>query len=68
MRRSAAAPDIRSRGAGPAEAPTLRLWGDRVEEIRPKVRDALLEGMADFERADGVYATSSTWAVSAVAP
>ena len=52
---------------GPA-GEVLRLWGDRVEEIRPKVRAALLEGMADFERSDGVYAMSSTWAVSALAP
>jgi SAM-dependent methyltransferase len=52
---------------GPA-GEVLRLWGDRVEEIRPKVREALLEGMADFARDDGVFANSSTWAVSAVAP
>jgi SAM-dependent methyltransferase len=52
---------------GPA-GEVLRLWGDRVEEIRPKVRAALLEGMADFARDDGVYATSSTWTVSATAP
>ena len=52
---------------GPA-GEVLRLWGDRVDEIRPKVREALLEGMADFARSDGVYAMSSTWAVSAVAP
>ncbi len=52
---------------GPA-GEVLRLWGDRVEEIRPKVRAALLEGMADMARDDGVYADSSTWAVRAVAP
>lgn len=52
---------------GPA-GEVLRLWGDRVEEIRPKVRAALLEGMADFQREDGIYATSSTWTVSAIAP
>ena len=52
---------------GPA-GEVLRLWGDRVDEIRPKVRAALLEGMADMARADGVYADSSTWAVRAVAP
>ena len=49
-------------------AEVLRLWGDRVDEIRPKVREALLEGMADMAREDGVYADSSTWAVRAVAP
>jgi SAM-dependent methyltransferase len=52
---------------GPA-GEVLRLWGDRVEEIRPKVRAALLDGMADMAREDGVYADSSTWAVRAVAP
>ena len=52
---------------GPA-GEVLRLWGDRVDEIRPKVRAALLDGMADMVRADGVYAGSSTWAVRAVAP
>ena len=52
---------------GPA-GEVLRLWGDRVDEIRPKVRAALLDGMADMVRADGVYADSSTWAVRAVAP
>ena len=52
---------------GPA-GEILRLWGDRVDEIRPKVRAALLDGMADMARDDGVYADSSTWAVRAVAP
>jgi ubiquinone/menaquinone biosynthesis C-methylase UbiE len=52
---------------GPA-GEVLRLWGDRVEEVRPKVRAALLEGMADMVEADGVYADSSTWAVRATAP
>ena len=52
---------------GPA-GEVLRLWGDRVDEIRPRVHAALLEGMADMARADGVYADSSTWAVRAVAP
>ena len=52
---------------GPA-GEVLRLWGDRVEEIRPKVRAALLEGMADMAEDEGVYADSSTWAVRAVVP
>ena len=52
---------------GPA-GEVLRLWGDRVEEIRPKVEAALLEGMADMATDDGVYADSSTWGVSAIAP
>ena len=52
---------------GPA-GEVLRLWGDRVDEIRPKIEAALLEGMADMARDDGVYAGSSTWAVRATAP
>jgi SAM-dependent methyltransferase len=52
---------------GPA-GEVLRLWGDRVDEIRPKVRAALLEGMADMVRGDAVYAASSTWSVRALAP
>jgi SAM-dependent methyltransferase len=52
---------------GPA-GEVLRLWGDRVEEVRPRVRAALLDGMADMARDDGVYADSSTWAVRATAP
>ena len=52
---------------GPA-GEVLRLWGDRVEEIRPRVRAALLEGMADLARDDAVYAGSSTWSVRALAP
>jgi hypothetical protein len=52
---------------GPA-GEVLRLWGDRAAEIRPKVRAALLEGMADLVRDDAVYADSSTWSVRALAP
>jgi SAM-dependent methyltransferase len=52
---------------GPA-GEVLRLWGDRVDEVRPKVRAALLDGMADMVRDDGVYADSSTWAVRGAAP
>jgi SAM-dependent methyltransferase len=52
---------------GPA-GEVLRLWGDRVDEIRPQVEAALLEGMADFVTDDGVIAGSSTWGVSAIAP
>lgn len=52
---------------GPA-GEVLRLWGDRVDEIRPKVEAALLEGMADFVTEGGAIAASSTWTVSGVAP
>jgi hypothetical protein len=52
---------------GPA-GEVLRLWGDRADEIRPRVRAALLEGLADMVRDDAVYARSSSWSVRAVAP
>jgi SAM-dependent methyltransferase len=52
---------------GPA-GEVLRLWGDRAAEIRPQVRAALLEGMADMVHDGAVYADSSTWAARAVAP
>jgi len=52
---------------GPA-GEVLRLWGDRADEIRPTVRAALLEGMADMVREDAVYAGSSTWSIRAIAP
>ena len=52
---------------GPA-GEVLRLWGDRADEIRPQVRAALLEGMADMVRDDAVYAGSSTWSVRALVP
>ena len=52
---------------GPA-GEVLRLWGDRADDLRPRVRAALLEGMADMVRDDGVYAGSSTWSVRALAP
>ena len=51
------APPARSCGSG-ATGPT---------RSRPR-SEALLEGMADMVRDDGVYASSSTWSVRAVAP
>ena len=51
---------------GPA-GEVLRLWGGRADEIRPEIRAALLEGMADMVRDDAVYAGSSTWSVRAFA-
>jgi SAM-dependent methyltransferase len=52
---------------GPA-GEVLRLWGDRIEEIRPKIAAALREALADFEGPDGVVAPASTWIVGARAP
>jgi SAM-dependent methyltransferase len=53
---------------GPA-AEVLRMWGDRVDELRPKIAADLREALADFVVDGGaVVAPSSTWAVSARAP
>jgi SAM-dependent methyltransferase len=52
---------------GPA-GEVLRLWGDRVEEIRPKIASELREALAEFEGPDGVIAPASTWIIGAVAP
>jgi SAM-dependent methyltransferase len=52
---------------GPA-GEVLRLWGDRVEEIRPEIAARLREGLAEFESPDGVFAPASTWIVTARAP
>jgi len=53
---------------GPA-AEVLRMWGDRVEEIRPRIADALREALADFVVDGGaVVAPASTWAITARAP
>jgi ubiquinone/menaquinone biosynthesis C-methylase UbiE len=52
---------------GPA-GEVLRLWGDRVDEIRPKIAGDLREALADFDGPDGVIAPASTWIVSAVSP
>ena len=34
----------------------LRLWEDRIDEIRPKIAAELREALADFEGPDGVFA------------
>ncbi len=52
---------------GPA-GEVLRLWGDRVEEIRPKIAADLREALAEFDGPDGVIAPASTWIVGASAP
>jgi SAM-dependent methyltransferase len=52
---------------GPA-GEVLRLWGDRVEEIRPKISREIREALAEFEGPDGVVAPASTWIVGAAAP
>jgi SAM-dependent methyltransferase len=53
---------------GPA-AEVLRLWGDRVDEIRPRIADDLRRMLSDYETEDGsIVAPSSTWAITARAP
>ena len=53
---------------GPA-AEVLRMWGSRVEEIRPKITEDLRRALSDYVTDDGsVVAAASTWAVTARAP
>jgi hypothetical protein len=52
---------------GPA-GEILRLWEDRIDEIRPKIAADLRQALAEFETPDGVYAPASTWIISASAP
>jgi SAM-dependent methyltransferase len=51
---------------GPA-GEVLRLWGDRVDEIRPEIAAKLRETLADLETPDGVFAPASTWIITAQA-
>jgi len=52
---------------GPA-GEVLRLWEDRIEEIRPKIAADLREALTEFDGPDGVHAPASTWIISARAP
>jgi SAM-dependent methyltransferase len=53
---------------GPA-AEVLRMWGDRVDDIRPKIAADLRDVLADYVVDGGaVVAPASTWAVTARAP
>jgi SAM-dependent methyltransferase len=52
---------------GPA-GEVLRLWEDRIDEIRPKIAAELREALADLDGPDGVFAPASTWIISATAP
>ncbi|MGN6816737.1 MAG: class I SAM-dependent methyltransferase [Solirubrobacterales bacterium] len=52
---------------GPA-GEVLRLWGDRVDEIRPEIADRLRKTLADLETPDGVFAPASTWIITARVP
>ena len=52
---------------GPA-GEVLRLWEDRIDDLRPKIAADLREALAEFQRPDGVFAPASTWIVGAVNP
>jgi SAM-dependent methyltransferase len=53
---------------GPA-AEVLRLWGDRVDDIRPTIEAELREALKQFVTGDGtVVGPSSTWIVSGRKP
>ncbi len=52
---------------GPA-GEILRLWEDRVDEIRPEIAAKIRAAIADFEQPDGVYAPASTWIITARVP
>jgi ubiquinone/menaquinone biosynthesis C-methylase UbiE len=52
---------------GPA-AEVLRLWEDRVDEIKPTIEAEIREAMAEFDGPDGVMAPASTWVICASAP
>lgn len=52
---------------GPA-GEVLRLWGDRVDEIRPKIAADMREALADLAAPDGVFAPASTWIITARVP
>jgi ubiquinone/menaquinone biosynthesis C-methylase UbiE len=49
---------------GPA-GEVLRMWEDRIDEIRPKIAADLRAALAEFEGPDGVYAPASTWIIGA---
>jgi SAM-dependent methyltransferase len=52
---------------GPA-GEVLRLWGDRVDEIRPKIAAEISAALAEFHGPEGVVAPASTWIIAARAP
>ena len=52
---------------GPA-GELIRLAADDAETIRPRLEAELRESYADLDRGDGVFASASTWIVTAVNP
>jgi ubiquinone/menaquinone biosynthesis C-methylase UbiE len=53
-----------ARDIGPA-GESLRLAAEKAKDQMPEIDAALREAIAPFQREDGVWATSSTWLVSA---
>ena len=57
-----------NKALGPA-AEVLRMWGERIDEIRPKITSDLRDALSVFVQDDGsVVAPASTWAISARSP
>jgi hypothetical protein len=52
---------------GPA-GEIIRLAGAEGEKLRPQVVDALRETFSAHQRPDGIWATSSSWLVTARRP
>jgi ubiquinone/menaquinone biosynthesis C-methylase UbiE len=52
---------------GPA-AEVLRLWEDRVDEVKPKIEAEIRESLRGLDGHDGFYAPASTWIIAANAP
>ncbi|MFN8162879.1 MAG: methyltransferase domain-containing protein [Solirubrobacterales bacterium] len=52
---------------GPA-GEVMRLWGDRIDEIRPKISRDVREALGEFDGPDGVIAPASTWIIGATVP
>jgi hypothetical protein len=49
---------------GPA-GEVLRLWEDRIDEIRPKIAAELHQALSEFDCPAGVVAPASTWIIGA---
>jgi SAM-dependent methyltransferase len=49
---------------GPA-AEVVRLWEDRIDELRPKLAAEIRQGLTEFDGPDGVLAPAGTWIIGA---
>ncbi|HWW67924.1 MAG TPA: class I SAM-dependent methyltransferase [Solirubrobacterales bacterium] len=52
---------------GPA-GEVIRLAGEDAARLKPRIEAALREALAEYETPGGVYASASTWVVTAIAP